>query len=105
MQTDEIKVNLADVDLQRLFTNVYDKAIGEQSLEKLNQITLKTEFSSDCEGRMLYTDSHLLSEVILHMIHNAFKFTVKGEINLMCKLLIEDGIEFVKFSILDTGIE
>nr|WP_253916290.1 MULTISPECIES: transporter substrate-binding domain-containing protein [unclassified Lentimicrobium] len=104
LQTDEIKVNLADVDLQRLFTNVYDKAIGEQSLEKLNQITLKTEFSSDCDGRKIHTDSYLLGEVILHMVHNAFKFTIKGEIKLMCKLLIEDGIEFVKFSILDTGI-
>lgn len=104
LQTDEIKVNLTNIDIQGLFTTIYDKATGEQSHEKLNKIALKTEFGSDCMGRELHSDSYLLSEVLLHMVHNAFKFTIKGEVILKCSLKVDDGIEYVRFSISDTGI-
>jgi len=104
LQTDEINVNIAEIDIQSLLTNVYDKAIGEQSHEKLSQINLKLEYGYDCERRKLHTDYYLLSEVLIHMVHNAFKFTIKGEVILRCDLHIDNGEEYVKFVISDTGI-
>lgn len=104
LQTDEIKVNLSDVDIQQMLNNVYDKATGEQNHEKRNQIRLKTEFASNCSGKLLLTDSYLLSEVLLHMVHNAYKFTIKGEVILACELKEMEGLKYVKFAISDTGI-
>lgn len=104
LQTDEIKVNKSEVNIQELLSTVYDKAMGEQNHEKLNLINLKTVLNSYCEGKTMQTDSYLLSEVLLHMVHNAFKFTIKGEVILACELKEMNGLKYVQFAVSDTGI-
>ncbi len=104
LQTDEIKVNKSKVDIREILKNVFDTAIGEQSNEKLKVIELKPVFFHDGNKKILETDFYLLNEVLLHLVNNAFKFTIKGEVKIECTMKVYGGKEYVRFVISDSGI-
>ena len=50
-------------------------------------------------------DANRIRQVLVNLIGNAVKFTSEGEIRLeISELLGDDGIEYVKFEVIDTGI-
>jgi signal transduction histidine kinase len=54
---------------------------------------------------VLFGDSVRLNQILLNLIGNAIKFTEKGEVNIVAKLLKDDGKKvLILFSVQDTGI-
>ncbi|WP_114790774.1 response regulator [Niabella yanshanensis] len=72
------------------------------SLEK--QISFQKNISDDCDI-MVIGDPVRLSQILMNLIGNAFKFTEKGTVTLTCKLIKNTGATILaEFSIKDTGI-
>ncbi len=54
---------------------------------------------------VLFGDSVRLNQILLNLIGNAIKFTEKGEVKIVAKLLKDDGKKvLILFSVQDTGI-
>ena len=55
--------------------------------------------------RYVISDPHRLKQVLVNLINNAIKFTMKGEVLLSFKLLKREGYDLeIEFSIKDTGM-
>ena len=65
-------------------------------------IELKEELESNLPK--VYVDRGRIRQVVLNLLSNAAKFTDAGGISLVVKKLIEEGKEFICFSVTDTGI-
>lgn len=69
--------------------------------ENKNHLKIKTDFEGSCEDVFLIrTDDLKLDQVLVNLIHNAFKFTLHGEIVVGYKI----KNDFLEFFISDTGI-
>lgn len=54
--------------------------------------------------RYIVSDPTRLKQIFDNLISNAVKFTRKGSVTLAAKKIVEDGIEKLNFSVIDTGI-
>ncbi|MDR2781615.1 MAG: PAS domain-containing protein [Holosporaceae bacterium] len=53
---------------------------------------------------IMYSDSTKIRQCLLNLLSNAAKFTEFGKITLRIDSLVKGGIDFVEFSVIDTGI-
>ncbi|MBE6447233.1 MAG: PAS domain-containing sensor histidine kinase [Alphaproteobacteria bacterium] len=51
----------------------------------------------------MYTDQTKLRQSLLNLIGNAAKFTEFGKITLRVSSIVREGIDFIEFSVIDTG--
>lgn len=66
-----------------------------------NNNSLYIEHSKDVG--IMYTDATKLRQCLLNILGNSAKHTEFGKITLRASLIIKDGIDFVEFSVVDTG--
>ena len=69
---------------------------------KLSKIDLVYSLSRDVPETVI-SDPNRIRQILLNLLSNALKFTVKGEIILSCDLY-EDDPSVLQFSVKDTGI-
>jgi PAS domain S-box-containing protein len=79
---------------------IYEQYSGEKILMNKEQIDFKLKIASDQEP-MITTDKSRLKQVFNNLIHNAFKFTEKGYVEIGYELPSQSQ---VRFFIKDTGI-
>ncbi|MDR3155561.1 MAG: PAS domain-containing sensor histidine kinase [Holosporaceae bacterium] len=53
---------------------------------------------------MIYTDQTKLRQCLLNLLSNAAKFTEFGKITLRVTQITKGGVDFIEFSVMDTGI-
>ncbi|MDR2766265.1 MAG: PAS domain-containing sensor histidine kinase [Holosporaceae bacterium] len=53
---------------------------------------------------MMYTDVTKLRQCILNLLSNAAKFTEFGKVTMRITGIVENGVDYVEFSVIDTGI-
>jgi len=69
---------------------------------KLKMLYLKTEIASNVPS-FIKTDKNRLSQILINLLGNAFKFTFQGGVTLKVDLVSHQPLK-LKFSVIDTGI-
>jgi two-component system aerobic respiration control sensor histidine kinase ArcB len=89
------------MDIKKLVTHIVD-------IEKPAAIQKNLDFTMEFDETIpsvLMSDEYRVSRILLNLISNAIKFTIKGSIHLSVKAqLIKDKIIVVDFTIKDTGV-
>ena len=96
-------LNIQEINLNQTITQV-TSIIQPQATEK--GLTFKVNTESDINSD-LYTDETCLKQILINILHNAVKFTNKGEISLNiknCKENTDKNKNCLSFTISDTGI-
>ncbi len=91
VNAETLDVNKFAGDIQSLFNPI----------AKDKEIEFKVLVNSDCPESM-YTDKMRLDQVIKNLLSNAFKFSLKGKVNLTISYNLQE--DTISFSVLDTGI-
>jgi PAS domain S-box-containing protein len=60
--------------------------------------------SVDLYGQVMRTDPMKVKQILINLLGNACKFTADGEVAFICTHEVEDGREWVCFTVRDTGI-
>ncbi len=94
--TGRMELSLDEVDIYALLDGVM--TIADQLLEMKDGITLEEEIAENLPP--IEADATRLSQALLNLIHNAFKFTDKGHITV----LVSREPNNILFEVRDTGI-
>ena len=54
--------------------------------------------------KMIYADQDRLTQVIVNLLSNAYKYTMRGKIDILVSTIEREGIRLLQVSIADTGI-
>lgn len=101
MENEKLELIVAEIDLFRLIKNIKNQF---RSLAEAKGIQLKSFIDDDIPQRLI-ADQIRLSQMLNNLISNAIKFTDRGEVTLMIKLLsIESNRALVHFAVKDTGM-
>jgi len=87
------------VDLLALLNEVVETVTPAASANG-SAIVLEAPFDLGCAE----TDGFKLSQCLLNLMSNAAKFTANGQIKLHARREIENGAEWLRFDVADTGI-
>lgn len=97
IETGQVKVHLAQIDLNEQIENLYN-FFSPMAASKGIELIFKDRVPSDAS--VLITDRAKLDSIFTNLIKNAIKFTDEGKIEIGCEL--KDG--YLEFYISDTGI-
>ena len=84
--------------LKKLLDEVIDLMATQAAAKKI-LLKLENEFN---EGLFLFSDGRRLKQILINLIGNSIKFTMKGFIKI--KILKTDHKNVVKFEVIDTGV-
>ncbi|MFN3781992.1 MAG: sensor histidine kinase, partial [Candidatus Kapaibacteriota bacterium] len=100
LETGLFKVQLREFDIVDTIKEIV-YTIEESSLHKNLEVILNFETDSF----IVKLDEFLVRTIVHSLVHNAFKFTREGSINIQLKIIRENGKDkFVDFIVSDTGI-
>ncbi|MBS4057174.1 MAG: response regulator [Bacteroidales bacterium] len=97
LNTDNMPVEMADIELDNLLASFVDE-FREEALQK--HLLFELHFPAEHHGLRIHTDNNLLEKVLVHLLDNAVKFTETGKI-LFGYNITSGKIEFF---VSDTGI-
>lgn len=101
MENEKLELIVAEIDLFRLIKNIKNQF---KSLAEAKGIKLKSFIDDDIPQRLI-ADPVRLSQMLNNLISNAIKFTDRGEVTLLIKLLtVESNRAFLHFAVKDTGM-
>lgn len=99
IEAGKTQVHLDKVDITRLLKNIHE--VFELDKQWLDKSHLEFKLSlPNTEPIITVTDKVKLEQIIRNLLHNAFKFTESGSIELGCRISVLDLIIYVK----DSGI-
>jgi len=97
IEADDIRVVKKETNLNVLVRTVYDRI---RTKVDENKVSLSIRIPSYAEGVLIVTDESKVTEVLIHLLNNAIKFTDRGS--------IEFGYRYhegkIEFFVADTGI-
>lgn len=101
IENDKLELTLVEVDLFQLIKNIKNQF---KSSATAKGIRLKSFLDDDVPQRII-ADPVRLGQILNNLISNAIKFTDKGEVALLIKLLsVKGGKALIHFVVKDTGI-
>ena len=100
IQSEQLEIKPTPVSLSQLMGEVQYILKNELKEKKKEHIKLNFEF----EEYKFLSDDLRIKQVITNLGTNAIKFTEKGTIDVVCRMLVEEGKDFLLFSVKDTGI-
>lgn len=99
IEAGKTQIHLDKVDVFKLLKNIHE--VFESDKQWLDKSHLEFKLSLPDTGNLVtVTDKVKLEQIIRNLLHNAFKFTETGGIELGCKISVLDVIIFVK----DSGV-
>ena len=100
IQSEQLEIKPIPVSLSQLMGEVQYILKNELKEKKKEHIKLNFEF----EEYEFLSDDLRLKQVITNLGTNAIKFTEKGTIDIVCRMMVEKDKDFLLFSVKDTGI-
>ena len=70
---------------------------------KTKNIEMKISIDSTLP-KFVLGDKNRVTQILNNLLSNAWKFTNAGSISVDCRKMVEDGGEFIRFEVMDTGI-
>ena len=98
MESGEFTIIKEDVNLNEFIGNVYYEYKIALEKRKNKEIDFILEIGDQSKEIRLYTDEYRLREVIVNLLDNAFKFTLKGFVKLGYILKSKQVIFYIKDS-------
>ncbi len=99
IEANKLQLELGPTDLRLAMEDAVE-IVAEQARRK--NLALTCILSPDCPMH-IYSDPGRLRQVLINLVHNAVKFTERGEIVLRAQPLTSDGGSRVLISVRDTG--
>jgi len=87
--------NIEKLNLREAFEDI----LGDFKI-KMDEKKLKLEIIVQKDAELVYSDKDKLTEILINLVGNSFKFTDKGSITVKAE---KENENFVKVSIIDTG--
>ncbi|MBX9880300.1 MAG: response regulator [Candidatus Obscuribacterales bacterium] len=101
IEADKLGLDIGDFDLRAMVAETVE-LFERQAEEKKLQLSMAVD--SDVP-QILSGDSVRLKQILTNLLSNSVKFTERGEINVVVRLVArDDGHATVEFSVSDTGI-
>ncbi|MBI3153268.1 MAG: HAMP domain-containing histidine kinase [Chloroflexi bacterium] len=94
--TNKMELDLEEVDIYAMLDGVL--TIADQLIEQKDTVTLEEEIAENLPP--IEADATRLSQALLNLVHNAVKFTDKGQVTIR----IEREANNILFEVRDTGI-
>lgn len=94
--TNRMELDLEEVDIYAMLDGVL--TIADQLIEQKDTVTLEEEIAENLPP--IEADATRLSQALLNLVHNAVKFTDKGQVTIR----IEREANTILFEVRDTGI-
>ena len=94
-----INLSISDVSLNQIIKEVYELMKIQADIKNLHFKILNNFQNNDLP---MQTDSRRIKQILINLLNNAIKFTIKGCIQL--NVLKTDNKEIIKFEVIDTGI-
>ncbi len=94
--TNKMELDLEEVDIYAMLDGVL--TIADQLIEQKDNVTLEEETAENLPP--IEADATRLSQALLNLVHNAVKFTDKGQVTIR----IEREANNILFEVRDTGI-
>ncbi len=101
IQANQIKVKFYEFDVILFITKITD-SFKAKAKEKNIELLLK--FDIPLNQYFIVSDKDKLERIIIHLIDNAIKFTLKGSIEISCIIIDSQDLTSVQISVSDTGI-
>lgn len=100
----DIEGGIMDLVLEMVNTQQLINGIATElrELAKANQIQLELTIHEDCQT--LYTDRKKLHQILFNLLHNAYKFTEDGLVQLRIQPTVVDKEAWIKFEVEDHGV-
>lgn len=99
IEAGEIEINEQDFNLDSLMNDL-QIIYGEKSKETGIEFSMNVEWPIS----QITSDKGKINQVLTNMLSNAFKYTEDGKIEFGYNPIIENGQQFIKFYVKDTGI-
>jgi len=96
IEANELNINIDKCEVNTLLNDIY--LTFENNLK--TDVKLNLEITNDISNLVINTDSLRLKQVLINLVENARKFTIKGTITIGCKINNND----IEFYVKDTGI-
>ncbi len=104
---EDLNVHMIEIDIENILIFCFQilNSLLFCNKEKFENIDTKLIISKEIKNYSIEADEFRLKQVLLNLISNSVKFTIKGKIYIKCKLkkIIDEHIVF-KITIEDTGI-
>src|SRR5690606_5750299 len=100
------KIEAGKLDIQKTNIDIVDLMMDTASLLGLQAQEKGLTLSISTEGnipKMVHTDPLRLKQILLNIIGNAIKYTEKGGIKVVLKLVPEDNENKIAVFVTDTG--
>lgn len=104
LETKQFKIYKTVCSLSEIMNQTFESFKNSEYFNKNKNIEFSMDLPDHLKDFEFESDAHRIQQVLDNLITNAIKYTEKGRIEFSVTTNLENGIQFLEFSVTDTGI-